>query len=218
MAPDMDCALEDALRQLAGDGLVAFPTETVWGLGARATSARAVEVLRAWKGRGDAAPISVLVTGRDGLEALEVGIDANASQLMEAFWPGPLTLVLRCRRALPNGLARSDGALGLRCSAHPVAARLAEAALAKGDGPVTATSLNRTGEAPARKRAEAAALCAGADAPYLLDLGEDAHAAPPSTVLDCTGPRPRVLRAGAVDAAALTDALGDAPLFEEASA
>ncbi len=192
-----------AVERLRAGGLVAYPTETVWGLGADATSEAALSALRRWKGRGEDAPISVLVDAADALATLGCEPLDAAQRLAAAFWPGPLTLVLRCARRFAPGVARRDGAVGVRCSSHPVAADLATRLAAAGVGPVTATSLNRSGESAARHRDEARALCTGAEAPTWLDAGADAGAAPASTVVDLTGERPVVLRWGAVSRATI---------------
>jgi L-threonylcarbamoyladenylate synthase len=205
-------AVQAAVERVRAGALVAYPTETVWGLGADACSDAAVASLRRWKGRADDAPISVLVDAPSALAALGCEPERAARRLAAAFWPGPLTLVLRPSRRFAEGVARADGAVGLRCSSHPVAAAFAAQLARAGVGPVTATSLNRSGEPAARSAAEARALCAGEGAPALLDAGADAGGAAASTVLDLTGARPRVLRWGAVPRSAL------APLLEEASA
>jgi L-threonylcarbamoyladenylate synthase len=197
-------ALEDAVARLAAGGLVAYPTETVWGLGAAAGSPRAVERLQAWKGRGEAQPISVLVPDLAAAEGLGAELSEPARRLAAAFWPGPLTLVLRCRSRLAPGVAGPGGAVGFRCSPHPAAHALVAAAFSGGVGPVTATSLNRSGAAPARTRVEAAALCGEAsDAPALLDGWPDAGGGAPSSVVDLTGAAPVVLRGGAIGAETL---------------
>jgi L-threonylcarbamoyladenylate synthase len=201
---------EAAAEHAAAGGLVAFPTETVWGLGADASRPEAVARLRRFKGRDAARPISVLVPGPEAWIDLGARVPAYAEALARAFWPGPLTLVLACRARLAPGVARPDGAVGLRCSPHPVASGLARALLARGAGPLTATSLNRSGEPPARTRAEAAALCAGADDAPCLVAGPDAGGAAASTVVDATGAHPVVLREGAIAAADLLRALGEA--------
>jgi L-threonylcarbamoyladenylate synthase len=194
--------LADAVAALAGGHLVAFPTETLWGLGADARSEAAVARLRAWKARSDDQPLSVLVSGLAALADLGIEVRPLARKLADAFWPGPLTLVLPCRGRFATGVARADGALGLRCSPHPVAASLARALAAAGVGPITATSLNRHGEPPPRTRAEAALACSRGDgAPPLLFTGDglDAGGGRPSTVVDLTGSKPEVLRWGAVN-------------------
>jgi L-threonylcarbamoyladenylate synthase len=188
-----------AARWLAAGGLVGYPTETVWGLAAAADSRAGMERLRAWKRRGEEAPISILVEGVAAASELGCELGAIGRRLAAAFWPGPLTLVVPCRRAFAPGVARGDGAVGLRCSAHPLAAALARRALREGVGPITATSLNRSGEPPARTRREAERLCAGEDAPRLLAVeGAEAGGEAESTVVDLCGPRAEVLRWGAL--------------------
>jgi L-threonylcarbamoyladenylate synthase len=191
----------EAVARIAAGGLVAFPTETLWGLGADARSEEAVERLRSWKVRGDDQPLSVLVTGPAALPALGIEMGRLARELADTYWPGPLTLVLPCSGRFAKGVARADGALGVRCSPHPVAASLARALESAGVGPITATSLNRSGEAPAHTRTEAALACArGAGEPPLLFVadGLDAGGGRPSTVVDLTGEKPNVLRWGAL--------------------
>lgn len=181
-----------AVERVRRGGLVAYPTETLYGLGADARSADAVRRLQAWKGREATQPLSVLVAGVGGLVPLErlgLRVPPPARRLLEALWPGPLTVVLPCAGGrggrddgedgqcgqsgqggesgkggtaggFAPGVARpGDGAVGVRCSPHPVARGLARALEEAGAGPVTATSLNRHGERPVARRAEALALC-----------------------------------------------------------
>ena len=188
-----------AVRWLGAGGLVAYPTETVWGLAAAADSAVGMERLLAWKRRGDDSPASILVDGVVAAEALECELGSVARRLAAAHWPGPLTLVVACRRAFAAGVARADGAVGLRCSSHPLAAALMRRALRDGVGPITATSLNRHGEPAARTRAEALRACEGPEAPRLLEVeGAEAGGGAESTVVDLCGERPEVLRWGAI--------------------
>jgi L-threonylcarbamoyladenylate synthase len=207
----MDAALLDAAAEHVRAGaLVAYPTETVWGLGADADSDQAVEGLRRWKGRADDAPLSILVSGVDALEGLGFGQCVPALELAKRFWPGPLTLVLPCSRRFARGVARHDGAVGVRCSSHPVAAGLASRVEALGAGPLTSTSLNESGAAPATTLLEARAACERPTrerAPLLVDVGLDADGAAPSTVLDLTGADALVLRWGALPERCLAPAL-----------
>jgi len=204
-------SLDDAVRHVAAGGLLAFPTETVWGLGADATSDEAVARLRAWKGRDADKPVSVLVEDLAAAEALGVAPTPVARVLARAFWPGPLTLVLPAGRArLATGVA-AGGAVGLRCSPDPTAAALARALARAGCGPLTATSLNRGGEPPARSLAEARDLCRAHPGPELVaprGPGEPGRvsSASPSTVVDCTGPGLQLIREGAIAADALAAA------------
>ena len=193
-----------ALDRIAAGELVGFPTETSWGLAADARSEAALAALRRWKGRDAAKPISLLVTGEADLVRLGARLSPAARRLARVFWPGPLTLVVRCEAPLARGVAGPKHALGLRCSPHPVAAALAALASSRGVGPLTATSLNRSGEPACATRAEAEA-CAGSELP--LVAGADAGGAPASSVVDVTGRSPVVLRRGAISDAEIAAAL-----------
>ncbi len=199
----------DAVARVAEGGLVAYPTETVWGLGADARSERALEGLRTFKGRDADQPIAVLVTGLDGAARLGLHVEAAARRLARAFWPGPLTLVLPGGGRFARGVARQDGAVGLRCSPHPTARGLALALERAGVGPLTATSLNRSGDPPARDVAAARRIASAAREPLAVLDGPDAGGGLPSTVVDLTGEEPVVVRVGAIDEADLQAALED---------
>jgi L-threonylcarbamoyladenylate synthase len=202
---DFETMIGDAVARLAADGLVTYPTETVWGLGACADRPMAIERLMTWKRRSLDAPLAVLVPSAD--VALELGcqIELRAQQLMQAFWPGPLTIVVPCRRRFAQGVARGDGALGLRCSPHPLAHALAVAVDEAGLGPLTSTSLNRSGESPATDiDAAAARISEEPDdelrSPLLVSAsGHDAGGSAPSSVVDCTGAVPKIVRVGAIE-------------------
>jgi tRNA threonylcarbamoyl adenosine modification protein (Sua5/YciO/YrdC/YwlC family) len=208
----MEVSLADAVAWIAQGGVLAYPTETVWGLGADARSDAAVGRLRAFKGRDDAAPISILVTGIGALGALGFRLEAAAERLAREFWPGPLTLVLPCDGAFAPGIAREDGAIGVRCTPHEVANELAMRCARGGTGPLTATSCNASGEPAARTRAEARRVCERDPGVRVIATGADAGSEAPSTVVDLTGPRPRVLRWGALGESALR------PILEELAA
>jgi len=196
MRPD---PLGQALRWLRGGGLVAYPTETVWGLAADSDSEPGMQRLARWKRRANGDPVAILVEGVEGAEALGCELPPAARRLAAAHWPGPLTLVVRCGHRFAEGVARADGAVGLRCSSHPLALALARRARREGVGALTATSLNRHGEPPARSRDEAQRLCGDGDAPRLLAVeGAEAGGDAASTVVDATVEPPRVLRWGAI--------------------
>jgi tRNA threonylcarbamoyl adenosine modification protein (Sua5/YciO/YrdC/YwlC family) len=203
------CSLERAVAALQSGALLAYPTETLYGLAADGRSGNAVAQLCSWKGRGPRRPLPILVEGSEALAGFGIELSPRPRRLAEAFWPGPLTLVLHCPELFAPGVAREDGAVGFRCSAHPVAAALARRAAREGIGPLTATSLNRSGGAPARTRAEAARHCDGRPgSPILMDVpGAEAGGGPPSSVLDMTGPEPRMLREGAISTAQVTAVL-----------
>jgi L-threonylcarbamoyladenylate synthase len=197
--------LLEAAARVRVEGLIAYPTETTYGLGADGRSARAVAALQTWKGRGARRPLSILVTGVQMCEALGCELGPAAQRLVAAFWPGPLTLVVRCRTQFARGVAGPGGTLGLRCSSHPLAHALAVRLADEGLGPVTATSLNLSGAQSARTRSEARAACGVAPgAPFLLDLpGVEEPRGGASTVVDATGHEPSVLRQGVISEAAL---------------
>ena len=205
-----------AVDWVRGGGLLAYPTETVWGLGADACSVAAIDRLRGWKGQRESAPISILIAGPDALERLGFEFNDLARRLAAAFWPGPLTLVLNCRGRFAPGVSRHDGAVGVRCSSHPVGAALARSLAEAGIGPITSTSLNCSGAAPAIRLEQAREVC-GADpeSPRLLAVeGAEAGGDGESTVIDTTGPEVVVLRWGALakpDLASVLESLEDEP-------
>lgn len=196
--PDGDRWLRDALEIARQGGLLAYPTETSWGLGAAAHDAAAIRRLRAFKGERGAKPFSVLVGDRSRLPALGFTPNAAAASLMTRFWPGPLTLVLPCSAPWAAHVGAPDGAVAVRCSSHPVARALATATEEIAIGPLTATSLNRSGEPPARRWVEAERCCATGECTLASPAGIDAGAAADSSIVDCCGEQPKLLREGAV--------------------
>ena len=190
--PDRDLA--DVVAHVRSGGLVAYPTETVYGLGGPVTEA-GVEALRALKGRGGDKPFLALVESAEAVAGL-AWTDA-ARELAAVFWPGPLTLVLSDPSGIfPAGVRdASTGTVGVRVSPHPLASRLVKAL----GGPLTSTSLNVPGEAPASSGTEAVEVvrALGGRDVVVLDVGT-LPPSQPSTVVDCTGPEPVVLRRGTV--------------------
>jgi len=199
----------EAVKHVAAGGMVGYPTETVWGLGADATSETAIDRLRNWKGRGDDSPLSILIADMADLEAFGFAVEEAALKLAGAFWPGPLTLVIPCRGGFAAGVGRPDGAVGVRCSAHPLAAALARRCEAEGTGPLTATSLNRSGSPAAKTRREAEVNVGdGPDAPRIVDIeGSEAGGDLETTIVDVSTGRPRVLRWGSIRAAEIDPVL-----------
>jgi len=203
-----------AVDWVRGGGMLAYPTETVWGLGADACSVAAIERLRDWKGQRQSAPISILVAEPEALEPLGFEFNDLAQRLVAAFWPGPLTLVLSCRGRFAPGVSRHDGAVGVRCSSHPIGAALARRLAAEGVGPITSTSLNRSGATPAVTLEQVREACGtGPEDPRLLAVeGAEAGGYGESTVIDTTGPELVVLRWGALakpDLASVLESLED---------
>ncbi|MES1166018.1 MAG: L-threonylcarbamoyladenylate synthase [Verrucomicrobiota bacterium] len=190
--PDDEFAAEvaAAIAALRRGDVVAYPTETFYGLGVDAFDGAALERLRALKGRGEKA-ISLLIDGEAMLARLCAEVPPRARALMARNWPGALTLALPARPGLPDALV-SDGCVAVRQSPHPVARAL----VAGFGGPVTTTSANRSGEPPATTAAAVrAALGAGC---HVLDGGPTAGGAP-STLARVRGDSVEILRAGAVD-------------------
>lgn len=188
-------AIAAAAQALLAGRLVALPTETVYGLGGDATDDRAVAAIFAAKGRPSFNPLIAHVTGADAAAAL-VRFDDRAAALANAFWPGPLTLVLPRRPDSPVSLLASAGldSLAVRAPAHPVAQALLRAV----GRPVAAPSANRSGRiSPTDAAAVAAEL--GDVVDIILDGGPCAVGVE-STVLDLTGPQALLLRPGGVPA------------------
>lgn len=181
-----------ALAALRRGGVVVFPTETFYGLGADALDERAVERVAALKGRNPDSPIAVIIAGREMLPEIVDEVPAVADELIRRFWPGPLTLVLPAKQGLPAALLNRDGKIGARVSSHPAAARLAREL----GRPLTATSANRTGQAPALTIAEARdAFTAGVD--FFFDGGALAGKTG-STVAEIVNNRLKIIREGAI--------------------
>jgi L-threonylcarbamoyladenylate synthase len=194
LSPDPQ-ALDDAARVLRDGGVVAFPTETFYGLGAAALEARAVQRVFELKGRPRSSPLLVLVDSIEMAERIAT-IPGRARPLIARHWPGPLTLVLEARDLVPANVTASTGTVGVRLSSHPVATGVVRALGA----PVTAPSANPTGGEPPRS-ARAVLDDFGGLIELVLDGGET-RGGPPSTVLDVTVDPARVIRAGAVRASA----------------
>ena len=177
-----------------------FPTETVYGLGADACSAAAVEALVEVRGRDEGKPILVLVSDLGMATRVVREVPPAAHRLAARFWPGPLTLVLPARAGLPAALTAGTGTIGVRVPGHAVARAL----VAGLDGPLTAPSANPPGATPPRSLTAARAYFGTRVATY-VDGGELPGGA--STVAAIDGDQVRVLRAGPVDEAALRAAL-----------
>jgi len=190
---DGDAALEPVVEHLRGGGIVAYPTETVYGLGCLLRD-EPLARLRNLKQRDGDAPFLLLVPDADSVEELTWTEDARA--LAGAFWPGPVTLMLADEgRRFPAAVRGPEGAVAVRRSAHPLAQRLVE----RLGEPLTSTSANPRGGVPASDGdgAWSAALELGAgEEVWVLD-GGGLPQSPPSTIVDCTGRVPRVRRVGA---------------------
>jgi L-threonylcarbamoyladenylate synthase len=190
-APD-GLALAAGARVIRGGGLVAFPTETFYGLGADALDPAAVARLYRAKGRPEDKPVLVLVDSIAMAAGLVAAIPDRVRELMLRHWPGPLTIVLEASSAVPGALTGGTGTLGVRLPGHAAARGLVGAA----GRPVTAPSANPHGAAPPTTAAEVV-RCLGAAVDLVLDGGPTAGG-PASTVVDCTTWPPRIVRPGPV--------------------
>ncbi len=189
--------IRQACAVLRRGGLVAFPTETLYALGADALEAAAIERVLAVKGRQHGKPLSVLIPSVEAAAALATDLPEAVRGLMLAFWPGPLTVVVKASPALPALLRASAGTVGLRMPAGPVA----QAVLTAFGGPVIGTSANKSGGAdPADARTVLKAI--GGQIDLILDGGRVALGVP-STVIDCSVQPARILREGAIARATL---------------
>lgn len=191
---DPDADLSPALEHLEAGLPLAYPTETVYGLGGAVTP-EAVERVRRLKGRDAARPMLLLIESPDAVPSLRW--TPHARELADAFWPGALTLVLEDQdRIFPVGVrSESTGGVGVRVSPHPLVRRI----LGVFGRPLTSTSLNVPGQTPASSGTEAAEVAGrlGGGPILLLDAGTLPPSGP-STVVDCTGPMPVVLREGSI--------------------
>jgi L-threonylcarbamoyladenylate synthase len=182
--------------------LIVLPTDTVYGLGCDAFTNEAVADLLAAKGRGRDMPVPVLVGSPRVLDGLASGVTQRVRDLVEAFWPGALTLVCQAQPTLTWDLGDSRGTVAIRMPLHPVAIELLREV-----GPMAVSSANRSGHPPATTVDEAADQLGDVVAVY-LDGGPSGEAVP-SSIVDVTGPVPVLLRAGAVDADTLRGVVPD---------
>lgn len=201
-------ALEQAAAVLRGGGLVAFPTETVYGLGANALDPVAVARIYSAKGRPPFNPIITHVASVSQARTLVADWPEVADRLAAAFWPGPLTLVLPRHPRVPEIVTAGGPSVAVRLPAHPVARALIEVA----ELPVAAPSANRS-SAVSPTTAEHVAKSLGSRVDLILDAGAT-QVGIESTVVDLTGERPVVLRPGPIGPGQLADVVG--PLGEAA--
>jgi tRNA threonylcarbamoyl adenosine modification protein (Sua5/YciO/YrdC/YwlC family) len=183
--------LDAAVDSIRRGELVVLPTDTVYGIGADAFQPDAIDALLATKGRGRDMPVPVLVGSWTGLDGLTLLVQPLVRELVEAFWPGGLTLVVEHAPSLAWDLGDTRGTVAVRMPLHPVALEL----LAR-TGPLGVSSANRTGQPPP-VTAEEARDQLGYPVAVYLDGGPSGDPVP-STIVDVTGDVPRVLRLGAV--------------------
>jgi len=185
-------AIGTAAKTLLTGGLVAYPTETFYGLAVDARNEEAIKRLFSVKKRPAGRPVLILIASIESLAQYVVSIPPIARRLMASFWPGDLTLVFEAGPLVSPLLTGGTGKIGIRLSSHPVATALARAVKA----PITGTSANISGQ-PACRSAKEVLNCLGNGIDLILDADETAGMIG-STVLDITVQPPRVLREGVV--------------------
>jgi tRNA threonylcarbamoyl adenosine modification protein (Sua5/YciO/YrdC/YwlC family) len=209
MTEVFDCAdaaqrpigISSAISALKGGRLVVMPTDTVYGIGADAFDGAAVAALLAAKGRGRDMPVPVLVGSWHTIDGLVYTVPNSARELIRAFWPGALSLVVQQAPSLQWDLGDAQGTVMLRMPLHPVAIELLREV-----GPMAVSSANVSGSPAATTAAEARDQLGDLVEVY-LEAGPSAQGAA-STIVDLTGAQPRVLREGPVTSAAIAEVLG----------
>ena len=193
-------AIEWAAETILEGGVIALPTDTVYGIAASLTHPAALERIFEIKGRDLTKTLPILVASPEELAHLATGLDERVSLLLDRFWPGPLTMVVTAAPGLPSAVVAPDGTIGVRMPNHSLAIEV----IAKAGDAVACTSANRSGMPPARTSAEVAATIGRA-----IDLTLDGGIAPggvPSTVLAIRDGQPVLLREGAIGAAEIAAA------------
>ena len=204
--------IAEAARRIHAGELVAFPTETVYGLGADASSDAAVAQIFAAKGRPADHPLIVHLAGASQVNDYASSVPPFAARLIQAFWPGPLTVILPRLPGVATAAAGGQASIGLRCPAHPVALAFLKACLALGVSGVAGPSANRFG----RVSPTTAAHVRGEFAGDLLVLdGGPCEVGIESSIVDCTRGRPVLLRPGVLRRAQLEVACGEPVLAPE---
>jgi L-threonylcarbamoyladenylate synthase len=199
-------ARQKAARAMRAGGLVAFPTDTIYGVGAAYNSAEGVARIFALKGRSADKAIPILIASIEQLDLVTEQLPGVAAALATYFWPGALTMVLARRAGVLAEIAPGRETIGVRMPAHPLTLEL----IRETGLPLACSSANRAGEPPALS-AQAVALQFPAGLDLILD-GGPAAIGTPSTVIDFSlSDRPRVLREGAITRAALATVLGFTP-------
>ena len=200
--------LSAAVQVLKGGGVIVFPTETLYGLGADALNDAAVEKVFQLKGRDPRNPIPVLVADQEMLHALVTKVPTTAQKLMERYWPGPLTLVLPGRKNIPKPLCNPTGGVGVRISSQPIATLLVNGL----SRPLTATSANPSGKEPARTLQESKTYFA-----HRVELfvdGGTLTSKSGSTVVEAMEDSIKIIREGEISGCELRQFLGQGKVVD----
>jgi len=181
-----------AIEALRRGGIVAYPTETFYGLGVHALNPKAIGKLFAIKGRPPEKPVTLIIKNRQELKDIASVIPAKATGLMDRYWPGPLTLVLKASKKIPSLITAGTGTIGVRVSSDPVAQRL----VFEFNSAITATSANPSGKPPAKDAASCAEYFNG-NVDVVID-GGNLTAEKGSTIVDATGTEIKFIREGVI--------------------
>jgi L-threonylcarbamoyladenylate synthase len=187
-----ETVLSRAAEILAEGGIIAYPTETFYGLGADATNEKAIQKIYDLKGRNFNKPISVIIDKVENIYPLVGEVTSEAFKLMQSFWPGPLTIVFKVSAIILPILTAKTGKIGVRISSHAGAKLIAQ----KLGHPLTATSANLSGAPECSTAAEVAAQI-GDKIDAIVDLGKTAGGKG-STIIDVTSDPPQILREGVI--------------------
>ena len=193
--------LRAAVAAARGGRLIVLPTDTLYGIGCDAFDSEAVTNLLAAKHRGRDMPVPVLVGSWHTVDGLVRSVSPAARELVQAFWPGGLSLVVEQAPSLAWDLGDTDGSVMIRMPLHPVAIEVLREV-----GPMAVSSANVSGQAPPATVTDAREQLGESVAVY-LDGGRASHAVA-SSIVDLTGPAPRLLREGAIGAADIAEVLG----------
>jgi tRNA threonylcarbamoyl adenosine modification protein (Sua5/YciO/YrdC/YwlC family) len=208
---DRDRGIAAAVSSLKRGELVVLPTDTLYGLGCDAFKKHAVSALFRAKGRGRDMPPPVMVGSRRTFDGLAYRLPKAARALADAFWPGPLTIIVQQAKTLDWDIGETGGTVAVRMPLHPVALEVLREI-----GPMAVSSANKTGEAPPVTAAQAQEQLASSARVY-LDAGP-CPAAVASTIVDLTGDVPQVVRAGALGLDKLRQVVPELPEPEPAGA
>lgn len=197
-----EIVLTKAAEIVAGGGIIAYPTETFYGLGADATNEKAIQKIFAVKGRDLKNPISLIIGQTDDIYPLVQAVPETAKKLMTAFWPGELTIVFSAANSVSALLTAGSGKIGLRVSSHPGAQGIVQ----KLQRPLTATSANLSGK-PECSRASEVAQQIGNKIDAIVDFGPTTGNKV-STIIDVTRDPPEIKREGAITRQSIEQFLG----------
>ena len=184
--------LEPCISILRKGGVIAYPTETVYGLGADVNSETGLSRIYKIKGRQSDKPVSIMISSLHQLRDLTEGIKDYVELLMNRFWPGPLTLILNARQNIHQGFRSKDNKIGIRYPDHKLSRELVQLL----GSPITSTSANLSGMQPAINAGDVVNNL-GDTVDLIIDSGECSYKKP-STVVDVTGSKPTLLREGAI--------------------